>query len=148
MPSRKTGISIVALVALLLLAASPGAASPASPADPATAAPAAGKALAKAAAHPEVDAAESCDGCHADVTPKPFKLWFEGRHGLMGVKCVVCHGSVGSGFTKKPKADRCGGCHGEKAAAMSAPFFKGKSCFTCHQPHALNPHVAFAGGEK
>ncbi len=99
------------------------------------------------APHPAVDAAESCDGCHAELTPKPFQLWFEGRHGLMGVKCVVCHGSVGEGFTRKPKADRCGGCHGEKADQMKTAFFKGKSCFSCHQPHALNPHKA-TGGAK
>jgi len=97
------------------------------------------------APHPAVDAAESCEGCHAELTPKPFQLWFEGRHGLMGVKCVVCHGSVGSGFTRKPKAERCGGCHGDKADQMKAAFFKGKGCFSCHQPHALNPHKA-AGG--
>jgi len=124
---------LVALLVATLLAAAPlGAAPP----------------VAKGAAHPAVDAAESCEGCHAEVTPKPYQLWFDGRHGLMGVKCVVCHGSVGSGFTRKPKADRCGGCHGENAAAMSVPFFKGKSCFSCHHPHALNPHVAAAGGAK
>ena len=95
-----------------------------------------------------MDAAESCEECHAQLTPKPYRLWFDGRHGLMGVKCVVCHGSVGSGFTKRPKADGCGGCHGEKAAAMAAPFFKGKSCFSCHHPHALNPHAAASGGAK
>ena len=133
MPSRRVGTPLVALLVATLLAAAPlGAAPP----------------VAKGAAHPAVDAAESCEGCHAEVTPKPYQLWFDGRHGLMGVKCVVCHGSVGSGFTRKPKADRCGGCHGENAAAMSVPFSKGKSCFSCHHPHALNPHVAAAGGAK
>jgi Cytochrome c554 and c-prime len=131
MRSRKIGAPLVAiLVALLLFAAGPLASAP----------PGAG-----AAPHPSVDEADSCEACHAELTPKPFQLWFEGRHGLMGVKCVVCHGSVGSGFTRKPKADRCGGCHGEKAAAMSAPFFKGKGCFSCHHPHSLNPHTAIGG---
>jgi hypothetical protein len=133
-PSRRTWNPFAALLAAVLAAAAPLGAAPPSKA-------------AKSAPHPAVDAAESCEACHAELTPKPYQLWFEGRHGLMGVKCVVCHGSVGPGFTRKPKADRCGGCHGEKAAAMSTPFFKGKSCFTCHDPHALNPHAA-AGGEK
>jgi len=101
------------------------------------------------APHPEVDAAESCDGCHAELTPGSYLAWYAGRHGLMGVKCVLCHGSVGSGFTRKPKADRCAGCHGEKAEGVATgAFFKGKSCFTCHPPHALAPHGVRSGGAK
>lgn len=101
------------------------------------------------APHPAVDAAETCESCHSELTPETHAAWFESRHGLMGVKCVVCHGSVGPGFTRRPLADRCGGCHGEKAAQVAAGgFFKGKGCFTCHPPHALAPHGAPAGGAK
>jgi hypothetical protein len=124
------------LVALLLTSATALAAVP-------------GKGTPAGAPHPAVDAAETCDGCHAELTPDAHAAWYESRHGLMGVKCVVCHGSVGPGFSRKPAADRCGGCHGEKAAQVAAGgFFKGKGCFTCHPPHALAPHRAPAGGAR
>jgi hypothetical protein len=137
MPSPRPA---VLLFALFLASTTASGASPAR-------APAKG-ALA-GAPHPAVDTAETCEGCHAERTPEAHRSWFESRHGLMGVKCVGCHGSVGSGFTRRPLADRCDGCHGEKAAQVKAGgVFKGKGCFTCHPPHSLAPHRATSGGAQ
>jgi len=48
------------------------------------------------AAHPDVGAdngPDACRTCHADQTPDVVKQWESGPHGLMLVKCFVCHGS-------------------------------------------------------
>jgi hypothetical protein len=99
--------------------------------------------------HPEVETWKSCEDCHAAETPEEFQEWLAGRHGLNNVKCVVCHGSVGEDFVLRPAPDRCQGCHGQKLDSMRAPFMKGKTCFSCHPPHRLNPHLtADQGGGR
>lgn len=104
-----------------------------------TALPAGKKAPGKTA-HPPVEATDTCDGCHAELSPEVHQAWFESKHGLLGVKCFVCHGSAGSDFALKAPPSRCVGCHGEKVEALKTPFFKGKDCFSCHSGHTLNPH--------
>jgi hypothetical protein len=96
-------------------------------------------------AHPAVSGAEACEQCHADATPGPFREWRDGAHGLNLVKCFVCHGSTGADFRLKPVAGRCTGCHAEQVASMRGPTMKGKDCFTCHSPHALDPHATTSG---
>ncbi len=91
-------------------------------------------------AHPEVDPAEACDACHAEVTPQVHQEWFAGRHGMNNVKCFVCHGSVGADFVRRAPVERCIGCHGEQVASMAHPVMAGKDCFSCHPPHLLSPH--------
>jgi hypothetical protein len=91
--------------------------------------------------HPRVDAAQACEECHAEATPAVFQQWRQSTHGLNLVKCFVCHGSTGSDFRRRPVADRCVGCHADQVSTMREASMKGKDCFTCHAPHALNPHV-------
>jgi hypothetical protein len=98
-----------------------------------------------ARSHPAVgNTADSCEECHAEATPRPFAEWRNGTHGLNLVKCFVCHGSTGADFRRKPGTDRCIGCHADQVASMRSAAMKGKDCFTCHSPHALDPHAATA----
>jgi hypothetical protein len=94
--------------------------------------------------HPPVGNDASCEECHAEATPRPFAEWRNGTHGINLVKCFVCHGSTGADFRRKPAADRCIGCHADQVASMRSAAMKGKDCFTCHSPHALDPHAITA----
>lgn len=98
--------------------------------------------------HPEVATTDECDACHADLTPEVVQQWRGSAHGMNLVKCFVCHGSAGADFARRPAPDRCLGCHGEQVATLTGPFMKGKTCFTCHQPHALGPHRVAVEGER
>lgn len=97
--------------------------------------------------HLEVDPDIPCDVCHAEMTPKVFKMWYAGEHGKQGVKCFVCHGSIGSDFTLKPENFRCVGCHADEVETSGEV-----SCFSCHPPHPLTPHLMkmknTEGGDK
>lgn len=136
---RRTTLAPTALAAVVLL----GAAFMAVPTLDAVAGAQAKKAAAAQAApdHPEVDPLDSCEGCHEELSPDVVAAWSASPHGQNGVKCFVCHGSAGPDFKKAPAADGCVGCHPVQAESMGQrPITKGKSCFTCHAPHALNPH--------
>ena len=103
--------------------------------------------------HPEVEGAvtaDACDVCHKEVTPEIFSEWYNSQHGMLSIKCFVCHGSTGEDFTTEPTDDRCVGCHADQVETMAAPFMKDKGCFTCHPAHALMAHLPMAveGGEK
>ena len=63
---------------------------------------------------------QECATCHRADTPAAFKAWEDGPHGLALVKCVVCHGSTGSDFARRPPAERCRGCHGQQVDALAA----------------------------
>jgi hypothetical protein len=107
---------------------------------------------AKRAGHPdvgEVGSPDACLACHAEATPEVVKQWEAGPHGLVLVKCFVCHGSVGKDFTVAPGIRRCEGCHPAEFASVAAARGAGpKVCFDCHSPHELgaqgkqNPHPA------
>ena len=76
-------------------------------------------------AHPEVEGAvtpDACEVCHQALTPEVHGEWYQSQHGMMNVKCFVCHGSTGEDFTKNPSADRCVGCHADQVDTMAAPF--------------------------
>lgn len=90
--------------------------------------------------HMEVPAEETCTGCHQDVTPEVYEAWYAGRHGLMNVKCFVCHGSTGEDFRRQPPVERCQGCHAAQVESMAGSWMAGKSCLSCHPPHLLSPH--------
>ena len=103
----------------------------------------------KKAVHPEVGAAETCDGCHAEMTPEVVREWNMGKHGLYGVKCFICHGSTGKDFVRRAPKERCIACHAEMVASMTRPKLAGKDCFSCHEPHPLSSHLeGLHGGEK
>ena len=80
--------------------------------------------------HPETKAEQECTACHDKAT----QVWESGKHGLMGVKCVVCHGSPERNFTPKPGAVRCRGCHGDKVAEIEKRLPK-QDCSICHDHH-------------
>lgn len=97
--------------------------------------------------HPDIDTGISCAECHAGTHPEVVAAWEASAHG-MTVLCIVCHGSVSEDFVARPSTTACLSCHGEQVATMSGPFMSGKDCFTCHAPHALNPHAAGTGGQS
>jgi hypothetical protein len=84
--------------------------------------------------HVKTSADQECSECHIDQA----RVWLEGAHGLMGVKCVVCHGSPEVNFTIKPGVDRCRGCHGDAVADIQKKLpAKEQTCFLCHEHHTV-----------
>ena len=83
--------------------------------------------------HVKTDGQE-CAECHA----REEQVWLSGKHGLMGVKCVVCHGSPEENFAFRPGLSRCRGCHGEQVADVEKKFSqKDRTCFLCHDQHTV-----------
>ena len=77
---------------------------------------------------------QECSDCHAGQA----QVWLEGKHGLMNVKCVVCHGSPERNFDPKPALSRCRGCHADQVADVEKKMpAKNKSCFFCHDNHRV-----------
>jgi hypothetical protein len=93
---------------------------------------------------------DACLSCHSEKTPEVVKQWEGGAHGLVLVKCFVCHGSTGKDFAARPQGGRrCEGCHAAEVASVTPAKGKAQSCFACHAPHALSavegrksPHTA------
>jgi len=77
-----------------------------------------------------------CIQCHEDVTPEVTKQWEQSAHGLIGVKCQVCHGDEAN-FQVKPKSETCRGCHSDQVEKNIA---KDVSCSTCHIAHNFTIH--------
>lgn len=102
--------------------------------------------------HPRIDAsrtADACESCHAEATPEAVTRWESGKHGLVLVKCFVCHGSTGKDFALRPAAARCAGCHPDQVAAVvpakaAGKQARGTGCFSCHEPHSLAPAAGAA----
>jgi hypothetical protein len=88
---------------------------------------------------------QDCSECHAAQE----KVWLEGKHGLMNVKCVVCHGSPEENFASTPGLSRCRGCHGEQVLQVEKKLTtKNRTCFLCHDHHTVavkEPAKAKAG---
>jgi len=122
------------LVTALILAACPLAAQRTKPSkSPST------KALVK---HPAIEATLECSDCHEAES----KEWTASKHGQALVKCLGCHGSIQENFIPKPAAGRCLACHGALVRNLDAvALTKGKSCFQCHAPHTLDPHISQTG---
>lgn len=77
---------------------------------------------------------QECSECHVNQE----KVWLEGKHGLMNVKCVVCHGSPEENFAFKPGVNRCRGCHGEQVLDVEKKLApKDRTCFLCHENHTV-----------
>lgn len=89
-----------------------------------------------------------CVTCHVKTTAKVTQDWQESKHGVMLVKCVVCHGEPdGKGsvpFAVKPDPIRiCAQCHDPAIKRMVSKY--GGSivdgalqCNNCH-PNHQNP---------
>lgn len=84
--------------------------------------------------HPAIPGEQDCSECHTGQE----KAWFAGKHGLMGVKCIVCHGSTEKNFTSNPGLAACRGCHADQVAqVMKGRGKETKKCVTCHDRHEL-----------
>ncbi|MDR0339585.1 MAG: cytochrome c3 family protein [Desulfovibrio sp.] len=84
-----------------------------------------------------------CVSCHVKATPVVAQDWRESKHGVMLVKCVVCHGEPdGKGsvpFEVKPNPIRiCAQCHDPAIKRMMAKYGESLDCGSCH-PHHQNP---------
>ncbi len=91
------------------------------------------KAPAKKSSHPVPMESGTCESCHEGS--KQYEQWQKSAHGLVLVKCEICHGEQ-SNFKKIPPDTVCRGCHADQAATMPA----GKNCVTCHPAHTFNVH--------
>jgi hypothetical protein len=84
--------------------------------------------------HPHVSLDQACEECHEQEA----QVWEDGKHGLMGVKCVVCHGDTSKNFIARPASERCVGCHAEQVAGTAEGHkIKQKNCWACHDGHSL-----------
>ncbi len=88
--------------------------------------------------HPDIKGEQECASCHRTNTPEAFKAWEDSPHGLSLVKCMVCHGSTGADFKRKPGVDGCRGCHAVQVESLAKRAVK--DCFACHAPHSLSPN--------
>jgi hypothetical protein len=98
------------------------------------------------AQHGEVtDAQSDCYACHKKVTPKIAQDWNESKHGMLLVKCYVCHGLPdGKGavpFSAKPDAKvACQRCHAPAIERMYTKFGVREGCNSCHGFHTNSLH--------
>jgi DmsE family decaheme c-type cytochrome len=82
-----------------------------------------------------------CLTCH-DPRLSPV-MWKCSEHKRAGVGCMDCHGQKGdphADLTRRPTADRCFSCHGDKKAEFSLtshhPVLEGRiECVDCHDSH-------------
>jgi hypothetical protein len=91
------------------------------------------------------DTASDCYACHAKATPKLAQDWYESKHGVMLVKCFVCHGQPdleGSiAFAVKPDVNQtCRKCHAASIATMEAKYGVKQDCNQCHPYHQNSIH--------
>jgi len=87
---------------------------------------------------------QECFDCHTAETD----LWNSGKHGLMSVKCVVCHGSTDKNFHAKPDINRCRACHWEKVADVEKKLYpKERKCTLCHTLHSVKSKFHSDGGK-
>lgn len=91
------------------------------------------------------DTASDCYECHAKATPKVAQDWFESKHGVMLVKCFVCHGQPdGKGsipFSVDPDVNQtCRKCHDPSIQMMEAKYGLDPQCNGCHPFHNNSLH--------
>jgi hypothetical protein len=91
-------------------------------------------AYAKGKKHIEISVEQACSECHSAQND----VWETGKHAIMGVKCVVCHGDPNRNFVAKPGPERCEGCHsGQVEGTAAGHKIKKRICWTCHDGHSL-----------
>lgn len=89
--------------------------------------------------------AADCYACHAKATPKTTQDWYESKHGVMLVKCFVCHGQPdGKGsvpFAVNPDMDTtCRKCHDPSVKRMEDKYGLNAACNDCHPFHNNSLH--------
>lgn len=99
---------------------------------------------AKEKQHMKTPADQECSECHAGQAG----VWQDGMHGLMNVKCVVCHGSIDKNFVPKPDIYKCRGCHGDQVKDVEDKLpSKARNCFLCHDHHSVKAGFHTKGGK-
>lgn len=104
--------------------------------------------------HGEVPDGQDCYACHKKATPKVAQDWYESKHGVILVKCYVCHGQPdGKGatpFSVKPSVNGvCQRCHAPAIDLMREKFGVQGNCESCHIYHANSlHHDAYAKSES
>lgn len=91
------------------------------------------------------DSASDCYECHVKATPKVAQDWYESKHGVMLVKCFVCHGQPdGKGsvpYAVNPDVNTtCRKCHDPSIKMMEAKYGLELDCNTCHPFHNNSLH--------
>ena len=89
------------------------------------------------------DELSDCNTCHAKFMPALAQDWEESKHGVLLVKCAVCHGQPdGLGaipFAAQPsELGICARCHEPAMNRMALKTGEMQSCNTCH-PNHQNP---------
>lgn len=89
--------------------------------------------------------AGDCYTCHVKTTPKIAQNWYESKHGVMLVKCFVCHGQPdGKGsivYSANPDPNYiCRRCHDPAVTMMEQKFGMRAECNECHQYHSNSVH--------
>jgi len=91
------------------------------------------------------DSLGDCYTCHKKSTPKVANDWLESKHGVMLVKCFVCHGqpdgkgSVPFAVNPDPKTV-CRKCHDPSMKEMEKKYGIEPDCNRCHPFHHNSLH--------
>lgn len=91
------------------------------------------------------DEAGDCYECHRIATPRIAQNWKESKHGVVLMKCFVCHGNPdGKGsvpwmVNPDPKTV-CRKCHEPAMIRMEAKFGVEPDCNRCHPFHHNSMH--------
>ncbi len=89
--------------------------------------------------------AYDCYACHKKATPIIAENWLDSKHGVVLVKCFVCHGqpdgqgSVPWAVSPDPKKV-CVKCHDPAMKRMEFKFGLKPQCYTCHPFHQNSLH--------
>ena len=83
--------------------------------------------------------------CHIKSTPKVAQDWYESKHGVMLVKCFVCHGQPdGTGsipYAVNPDVNIiCRKCHDPSIKDMEKKYGLKPVCNDCHPFHNNSLH--------
>lgn len=86
-----------------------------------------------------------CFQCHLKATPKVAQDWYESKHGVMLVKCFVCHGQPdGKGsvpYAVSPDVNTtCRKCHDPSIKKMEHKYGLKPVCTDCHPFHNNSLH--------
>ena len=91
------------------------------------------------------DTASDCFECHIKATPKIAQDWYESKHGVILIKCFVCHGLPdGKGsvpYAVDPDVNlTCRKCHDPSIQKMENKYGLDPNCKQCHPFHNNSLH--------
>ena len=67
-----------------------------------------------------INSRESCEECHAKVTPRIYQEHIEGEHGRIGVVCADCHGTDHLAMATATARFACEQCHPDETQQFLA----------------------------